>query len=627
MKYKKGILVLSLILILTFSLAVSAGPQDKITDMNFKNAEIVDVLRAIAEVADVNLITDSSVTGTITVHLQDITFQKALDLITQTRGLTYKWDENTIVVAPPERIDSIYANIVTEFVAINSNNLDNIATIVKEIFPDTQITVDTLRRQFILKGEESRVAEVKEMIKRLDTTGGTGASAGAVQPGAADGETQVVEEEIYTESYQVVNAELADLEEKLKQVNFNLDINTNPLTDTLTISGSERDVKEAISMAETYDVSLEPGTKVVRVDYIDTEQINEIVGKFYPNIRLHVNQKRKEIIINGAKNKLDGVVNLVKEINKPQEQVIIETRVEEISTDKLKELGVDLDTGNLSKIHFIKDKPDPTIANADAEEYGQIDGIELTWPDFFKAIEDSSLSKTLANPRLMTLNGEEAKMSIVDEVPSPNFDEDGDIQSYDYERAGIELTFTPWITENNEIELQITPSVSSFGPDPGGLEPPPRKTRSVNTRLRLENGETFAIGGLIQEEDREAMSKVPFLSDIPLIGEIFKSSNDDNSRSELIIFVTPKIIRYGDEVPKEDHLISTGLEEGKDENTPSANTGDNKEEVESEETTVEDTQDEGKTKEEIVQEYKEKPKEEKEFQGLTDEELQEILNN
>jgi general secretion pathway protein D len=622
MKYKKGILVLSLIFILTFSFAVSAGPQDKIRNMNFKNAETVDVLRAIAEVANVNLITDSAVSGTTTVHLRDITFQKALDLITQTRGLTYKWDENTIVVAPPERIDEIYANIVTEFVPVSSNNIDNISVIIKDIFPDTQITVDNLRRQFILQGEEARVNKVVEMITRLDTTGtnqGTTSSA----PGVAGQETQVVEEEFYTESYQVVNAGLSDIEEKLKQVNYNLDIRTNLLTDTLTISGREKDVKEAMSMAKTYDESLEPATRVVRVDYIDTEQISEIVGKFYPNIQLHVNQKRKEIIINGAKNKLNGVVQLVKEINVPQQQVIIETRVEEISTDELKELGVDLDDGSLSKIHFIKDQPDPD--EPDEGEYGQIDGIELTWPNFFKALENSSVSKTLANPRLMTLNGEEAKMSIVDEVPSPNFDEDGDIQSYDYERAGIELTFTPWITENNEIELQITPSVSSFGADPGGLEPPPRKTRSVNTRLRLKNGETFAIGGLIQEEDREAMSKVPFLGDIPIIGEIFKSRNDDNTRSELIIFVTPRIIKYGENIEKSDHLISTGLESEEEIEVENAElvTEDTAAEATQEEAVVEDK---GKTKEEILEEYKNKEKEDTGFQGLTDEELQEILN-
>lgn len=84
-------------------------------------------------------------------------------------------------------------------------------------------------------------------------------------------------------------------------------------------------------MAKTYDQSLEPETRNIRVDYVDTEQISEIVGKFYPEIKLHVNAKRKEIIINGAKNKLDGVEELINEINKPQYQVVIETRVEEIS--------------------------------------------------------------------------------------------------------------------------------------------------------------------------------------------------------------------------------------------------------------------------------------------------------
>jgi len=612
MKYKKGILVLSLILILTFSLVVSAGPQDKITDMNFKNAEIVDVLRAIAEVADVNLITDSSVTGTITVHLQDITFQKALDLITQTRGLTYKWDENTIVVAPPERIDSIYANIVTEFVAINSNNLENIATIVKEIFPDTQITVDTLRRQFILKGEESRVAEVKEMIKRLDTTGGTGASAGTVQTGAGDGATQVVEEEIYTESYQVVNAELADLEEKLKQVNFNLDINTNPLTDTLTVSGSERDVKEAISMAETYDDSLEPGTKVVRVDYVDSEKINEIVKGFYPNIKLHVNEKRKEIIINGAKNKLDNVVELVKEINVPQDQVMIEIRVEEIGSGLTKELGID-NLESIATINFRDEDGDETL-----------DEVDFSWPAIFKLLDTSSNSVTLANPRLMTLNGEETTMEILDEEPYPvkEINDDGSSSiTYDYAEAGVSLTFTPWITENGEIELSISPEVSNFTRiDPNSEVPPSTSTRSVQTRLRLNDGEMFAIGGLIQTDKSGSVTKIPFLGDLPVVGELFKSRLNENDRTELIIFVRPRILQQGETLENSEHLITTGLNSEEDSNENE--TAEVNEEVKSDE-----TQEEGKTKEEIVQEYKEKQPEEKEFQGLSDEELQEILNN
>jgi general secretion pathway protein D len=622
MKYKKRILVFSLIFILTFSFAVSAGPQDKIRDMNFKNAETVDVLRAIAEVADVNLITDSDVTGTTTVHLRDITFQKALDLITQTRGLTYKWDENTIVVAPPERIDSIYANIVTEFVSISSNNIDDIAVIVKDIFPDTQITVDSLRRQFILKGEEQRVNEVKEMIKRLDTTGQTVTAAdGTAGMGT---ETQVVEEEFYTESYSVLNAELADLEEKLKQVNYNLDIRTNPLTDTLTISGKERDVKEAMSMAETYDESLEPATKVVRVDYVDTEQITEIIGKIYPDTKLHVNEKRKEVIINGAKNKLDGVVRVIEELNKPRQQVLIEARVEEITSNKLKEIGIPSteDGINLSRIHFIKDKSDPE--DPDGNKFGQIEEIELTWPDFFSLLEEDNASKTLANPRLMTLNGEKANMIIGEEVPYKIGEDDDGTPIIEFFQAGVLLEFTPWITENDEIEIEVIPEVSNFGEAGIGTNIPRKRTRKIETRLRLNDGETFAIGGLIQSNDIENITKVPILGDIPIIGEIFKSTSNNNTKTELMIFITPRIINYGENITEKDTLFETDSNLVDSEN--------NEEEVVTEDTTVEETQEEavveekGKTKEEILEEYKNKDKEDKGFQGLTDEELQEILN-
>ena len=96
MRYKKKIIIFTLIFVFGFTMGVMAGPQDKIEDMNFKNADLVDVLRAIAEVADVNLITDSNVSGTITVHLKDITFEKALALITQTRALDYQWDDVAI---------------------------------------------------------------------------------------------------------------------------------------------------------------------------------------------------------------------------------------------------------------------------------------------------------------------------------------------------------------------------------------------------------------------------------------------------------------------------------------------------------------------------------------------------
>ncbi|MGM0549372.1 MAG: type II secretion system protein GspD, partial [Bacillota bacterium] len=448
----KKISIIFLILIITFSLAATAAPETEIENMNFKNAELVDVLRTIAEVANVNLITDGQVDGQITVNLKNITFKKALDLITQSKGIDYKWDQNTVVVAPTDRLESIYANLKTEFVKVNSNDFDNIGTIIKEIFPETQITLDPTRRQFILKGEKENLVEVKEMIDSLDSEQNKNNFDGQSSKTAATKELAA-----YSESYQVLNAELEDLKSKLRTVNTGLDYKVNSLTETMTISGNKKEVKEAISMAKTYDQSLEPETRNIRVDYVDTEQISEIVGKFYPEIKLHVNAKRKEIIINGAKNKLNNVVELIREINTPQYQVVIETRVEEISSGFSRELGIN-HTGIFDIIR------ESEVDSADGKNY-KVERLDFTWPEVFKALDTSSSTQTLASPKLMTLNGEEAELSILEEEPYEvvTTDENGDkTSSWEYAEAGVELTFTPWITENDEIELKIAPTVSSF---------------------------------------------------------------------------------------------------------------------------------------------------------------------
>ncbi|ADQ14859.1 type II secretion system protein GspD [Halanaerobium hydrogeniformans] len=626
MRDKKVIVILSLIFILVFSTGVLAGPEGMIENMNFQNAQIADVLRAIADIADVNLITDSTVTGTTSVHLRDISFQKALDLITQTNDLTYIWDNNTIVVAEPDRIERIYANIVTEFVSVRSQDIDDIAVIVREIFPETQITLDAVRRQFILKGEESRVEEVKEMINRLDSSADPDRE---VRPGE---EVEIIER--YTDSYRVLNAELGDLEGKLRQINFNLEIRSNPLTDTLTLTGSEQDVTEAISMAETYDKSLEPGTRHVRVDYVDTEQIKEVIENFYPDIRLHVNNKTKRIVINGPENRLDSVEQLVKQLNVPRQQVVIETRVEEVSEGRLRELGIE---GDLSQLRIIKDDH-ITDRRADSRE-PQPDKLSLTWPEFFRALDETSDSKTLANPRLMTLNGETANMAILDEVPYRvvEINDDGSrTETFEYAEAGVDIEFTPWITENKEIELSIKPRVSSFTQvTTAAGAPPALRSREVETMLRLNDGETLAIGGLIQTDQDGVITKIPLLGDIPIIGELFKSRRNEGSHNELIIFVTPRIIEYGEEIEPEEHLIRTGLEEEAVPVEEETTVVDDSEVVTEEEIDYEnDAHDDSvaevfseraRTREEILAEFRAK-QEEKEFQQLSPEELQEILN-
>ncbi|MDZ7672716.1 MAG: type II and III secretion system protein [Halanaerobiales bacterium] len=99
-----------------------------------------------------------------------------------------------------------------------------------------------------------------------------------------------------------------------------------------------------------------------------------------------------------------------------------------------------------------------------------------------------------------------------------------------YIEAGITLDFLPWITKDNYIELEVSPKVSSLGEELYEGYPSIR-TREVSTKLRLRDGQTFAIGGLIQEDMKSSVNRVPILSQIPILGHLFKYSNESDEKN------------------------------------------------------------------------------------------------
>ncbi|MFW6308882.1 MAG: type II secretion system protein GspD, partial [bacterium] len=218
---------------------------------------------------------------------------------------------------------------------------------------------------------------------------------------------------------------------------------------------------------------------------------------------------------------------LMAELNIPQKQVIIEVRIEEISRTDLKKIGVDPD--QLSQINFIQGNNN------------NLTGVEITLPSFLKALREEGKSKTLASPRLMTLNGEQASLLIGDVLyVETGTGEDTAIETIE---AGINLNFRPWVTAEEEIVLEVNPQVSSFDTrSDGGIASV--NTREANTKVRLENGQMIAIGGLIQEKEIENISGIPILSEIPILGKIFKQHSTESNETELLILITPTIVEH-----------------------------------------------------------------------------------
>ncbi len=190
-----------------------------------------------------------------------------------------------------------------------------------------------------------------------------------------------------------------------------------------------------------------------------------------------------------------------------------------------------------------------------------------------RAIAQAGSVKVLSRPTVLARNNQPATMFVGEEVPLVNatrFDQFGNvINSFNYQQVGVILNVTPFITTENLVEMIIAPQISSIDPTlsipiSGGATAPVIDERSASTVAVTPDGETVIIGGLMEDDKTLNVIKIPFLGDIPLIGNLFRRTQKSDAKTELIIFLTPHIAQ----APSE--LAAISAEEKKKSDGPKA---------------------------------------------------------
>lgn len=183
--------------------------------------------------------------------------------------------------------------------------------------------------------------------------------------------------------------------------------------------------------------------------------------------------------------------------------------------------------------------------------YRNIPGSDLT--TFFKAAQSKGIARVLAEPKILASNEKEASFNAGQQVPVPSgFSETGQV-AYEYKDVGVNVTFKPTILENSKrIRMDITPEVSEIDASAGiqnadGSTVYGFKTRKVSTTVELGNGETLVIAGLYKRSNQNTRTQVPILGNIPLIGKLFNNQSTLKDETELMIFVTPKLLNKSEE--------------------------------------------------------------------------------
>lgn len=287
---------------------------------------------------------------------------------------------------------------------------------------------------------------------------------------------------------------------------------------------------------------------------INNPEVNVKVNDKYVALSgVVANSLEEERAIRYGKIYRDNVINNLQV--KSNYQILLSILVTEIKKDSEKKYGFNSGTWWPTPDGLVFHEWEYGLLQNDSGEFDLAPGTSLG--SILNLMQRNGDAKIMAAPSILTVSGKEAFFLAGGEIPIPMSDGKGGV-IVNWREYGIRLKVTPKLERDNTISMAVAPEVSSIDWSNAiivnGFKLPALATRKASTNVRFKDGSTLIIGGLLRREDSANVYKVPLLGDIPIIGSLFRSKNFQKGDTELLLFVTPKLIK--DEVDLESELIT-----------------------------------------------------------------------
>lgn len=399
-------------------------------------------------------------------------------------------------------------------------------------------------------------------------------------------------------SLDVVNAPITEL---IREIGFQLEINmiTYELpTGTITAKLNNQTLEETFAYLfrgtnYTYrkeddiyiigdkNISGIASTKLIRLDHIRADVVIEMLpASIRDGATVQVVKEQNGLMVIGTNDIIFELESFIDEIDYPTPQIMIEAVVIDVNTSDFFELGVTLAKGAAPDSSFLNPfaqfgargpsgrQSGGIVAQGDGETAnnwfgsgGNLFGIKNLGrlpSDFFfriQALSQEGVINMRSRPQISTLNGHKASIEIgttqyfilksTTPLQSPNQIVTQETERFETVEANVSLEITPWVSSSGEVTTEIHPEFNTPEGSLNSQVPPTINSRILDSTVRLRDGETIILGGLIQDTETVNHNKVPILGDIPLLGKLFSNRRTETSKSELIIFITPYVF-YGD---------------------------------------------------------------------------------
>jgi len=526
--------------------------------LNFNDVEISEFLNVMSQVLGKNIILSDKVKGKITINsAQKVPITEAYDLmksILEIKGFAVVETDNLIKIVPIKEAiqknvevildgDKVKLNkedavtFLLELIHADANDIANVLRTLKSA--DTDLVVYKTLNIIIFSGNSN---DIRGLVKIAQTLDKNPASAG--ENGAPD-----IKDDASIHVVNLENADAAGLSEVLSRIPFSqyAQINTNPIK----AQGSE--AKDKVT-----GQAIQSQTPPVKLSIIANKETNSL-------------------IINASSAEFKEILQIIKQLDIVRPQILIEAMIVEVDVESNWGFGIDWTLGGQKGAHIVGGSsimggiPSYTLP-------GGITGKTLSVPLKAQTMTLGYLSDTsvlgfmllnatgqdkniniLSTPHILTIDNHEAEFNVGEEIAVPTnsrVDTSNNIYyTFEYKPVGLKLKLTPHITTGEKITLELFVEVNSVlgtttTTSTNTIIPPDLAKRDIKTKISIKDGATIVVGGLMRNTTTETETKVPLLGDIPLLGWFFKNKSKENTKTNLLVFITPRVVTDPEKIKK-----------------------------------------------------------------------------
>ncbi|HAZ95604.1 MAG TPA: type II secretion system protein GspD [Porticoccaceae bacterium] len=608
---RKTILARSLVnlggaLVLMLGLIVDASAEEQVR-INFRDADIRSVIESVAEITGKSFVLDPRVKGKVTIiapQAIDISllYSAVLSAI-QVQGFQAVEDGAVTRIVPFNQAFSFAGGtgdnqLETQVLKIKYVQAATLVPVLKPMLSNGARLMAFAQSNYLVVSDiRSNVIQLKALIKEMD-----------------DPDHSMVE--VINLEY-ISAAEAVHIAGQLKQLQKqDLSLVEDGLNNRVIVSGPgiARKAFKTMLLALDLPTTKKGGVEVIYLDYSRAAEIKPIIDgmltsdvflrlagesggdkKSKDSYKIAIDELNNALIIAASSAVIREIKNVVSKLDRSRPQVLIEAVIAELSEDQARDISANLVYTSKNRGGYLTNfdgllssllgaglgsPTDESIASA----IGQLPKSTLGVAGDFdrttgkgmglliQALKTDGSTNILSTPSVVTLDNEEATLSVGEEVPfvtgsfssiNNNSSNSNPFTTVNREEVGVMLKVKPQISKGNAVRLEIEQESSKVKSGEPGLQTTSKST--MQTNVMIQDGELLILGGLIEDQSDNTESKVPLLGDIPLLGRLFKSSNKSDSQTVLMMFIRPTIIRTAEDARqlsnrKFEHLITRDLD-------------------------------------------------------------------